>query len=70
MTAPAPSLSALLGELPPAVAALPEAERHALAELVLRARDRQARTTDQATEVALKGVPLPVRGLIRKALLG
>lgn len=60
----------LLGDLPPDVAALPPAERARLAELVVRARDRQARATDDATAVALRGVPLPLRGLIRKALLG
>lgn len=64
------SLDHLLGELPPAVAALPDDQRALLATLVAQARERQARATDEATDIALRGVPLPVRGLIRKALLG
>ncbi len=65
-----PALENLLGSLPPHVAALPREHRELVAELVVQARERQAAAADTATDIALRGVPLPVRGLIRKALLG
>ncbi len=66
-----PSLTDLLDDEPPAgVLALPEESQRRLAELVVAAREHQQRHSDQAVERALRGVPLPVRGIVRKALVG
>ncbi len=72
MAAPAvPSLTELLHDAPPpSVAALPEPSQRRLAELLVAARARQQQQGDESVERALKGVPLPVRGLVRKALVG
>ena len=66
-----PDLSELLGGvLPDSVAALPPEVLERLAEQVQAARRRQAQQIADAIQVAVKGVPLPVRGIVRKALLG
>ena len=72
MAAPAvPSLTELLPDAPPpSVLALPEPSQRRLAELLVAARARQQQQGDESVERALKGVPLPVRGLVRKALVG
>ncbi len=73
MSAPdaVPSLTDLLADPPPAsVLALPEESRQRLAALLVAARERQQQQGDESVERALKGVPLPVRGLVRKALVG
>jgi DNA-binding IclR family transcriptional regulator len=67
----AAELERLLGApLPPAVARLPKADLARLAEQVTTARRRQAKVVDDAVRTAVTGVPLPVRGIVRKALLG
>lgn len=58
------------GSLPPSVTALPEDLRERLAQQVGVAQRHQARVVENAVRDAVKGVPLPVRGIIRKALLG
>jgi hypothetical protein len=64
-------LQALLGAPPPAsVQALPEADRAALAELLQAARRRQAASLEEAFAAALKHVPFPVRGIVKKVLVG
>ena len=64
-------LAELLGAPPPAtVQALPAADRAALADLVAQARRRQAESLQAAFTASLKHVPFPVRGIVRKVLLG
>ena len=64
-------LSAALGERPPdSVAALPSDVLGRLATQIERARKRQADVMAESVRVAVKGVPLPVRGIVRKTLLG
>ena len=57
-------------ELPEGISALPEAARDALAAVILDARARQARGLQEALGAALKHVPLPLRGIVRKVLVG
>ena len=65
------SLADALGEEPPAaVSALPEDAQARLAHQIEEARGRQAAEMDATVLAALKGVPLPFRGMVRKALLG
>ena len=62
-------LTDVLGDEPPAtVLALPDEVRVALAAQVVAARRATAELNQQAVEKALAGVPLPVRGIVRKAL--
>lgn len=64
-------LADTLGDEPPAaVSALPAAVLTRLATQIEDARRRQAAAMDSAVKSALKGVPLPFRGVVRKALLG
>lgn len=64
-------LAAVLGATPPeSVQALPADVRARLAEQVRDGRRRQAKLTEEAVERAITGVPLPVRSVIRKALVG
>jgi hypothetical protein len=64
-------LRELLGGEPPAgVRALPEAARAELADIVADARRRQARTLEEAFTATLKHVPFPVRGIVKKVLVG
>lgn len=71
MADPDDRLRALLGdEPPPAVAGLDDAARTALADLVEDSRRRQAASLEQAFSASLKHVPFPVRGIVRKVLLG
>jgi hypothetical protein len=66
-----PRLTQLLGAAPPAgIAALPEAEQATLADIIATARKRQARDLAESFEAALKHVPFPIRGLVKKTLLG
>ena len=57
-------------ELPEGISALPDAERDALTAVILDARTRQARGLQEALGTALKHVPLPLRGIVRKVLIG
>ena len=61
----------LLGaEPPPAVLELPDPDRAALADLLADARTRQGKSLEQAFAATLKHVPFPVRGVVKKVLLG
>jgi len=62
-------LSEVLGDEPPAtVLALPDETRAALAERVTAARRAAAALNQESIDAALSGVPLPFRGVVRKAL--
>lgn len=64
-------LAEVLGEEPPAaVGALPDEVLTRLAAQVEAASRRQAAAMEAGVKTALKGVPLPMRGVVRKALLG
>lgn len=64
-------LTDALGEEPPAsVGALPPEVLVRLAGQVEATRRRQAAAMEAGVKTALKGVPLPFRSVIRKALLG
>jgi hypothetical protein len=68
---PSERLHALLAATPPAsVLALPEPARAALADLLEDSRRRQDESLEQAFVATLKHVPFPVRGIVRKVLLG
>lgn len=62
-------LEHLLGSgLPASVQALPEEVRTRLAAQVRAARREEDRLMREATDKALRGVPLPFRGAVKKAL--
>ena len=68
---PSERLRELLGGDPPTtVLGLPAEHRAALADLIEGARRRQAEGLEQAFAATLKHVPVPVRGIVRKVLLG
>jgi hypothetical protein len=60
----------LCGDPPRSVLALPEPSRAELAELLTAARRRQAEDLRAAFTASLKHVPFPVRGIVKKVLLG
>lgn len=65
------TLSEVLGDRPPdSVAALSSQVLERLANQIEQARRHQAEVMAESVRVAVKGVPLPVRGIVRKALLG
>jgi hypothetical protein len=65
------SLAELLGTAPPpAVQTLPPAAQERLAEIIADARAQQRRTLDAAFEAALRHLPVPLRPLARRMLLG
>lgn len=69
-SSPSPLATLLGAELPPAVAELP-AEVHAeLAEYLSAARKAQDNALEGSINSALKAVPLPLRGVVKKVLLG
>ena len=71
MPDPDDDLRTLLGADPPAsVGALPADTRAELADILRDAKQRQARTLEQAFVATLKHVPFPVRGIVKKVLLG
>ncbi len=62
-------LEEALGATPPAtVQALPDDVRDRLADQITTARERLVREGEAATQRAIRGVPLPVRGLVRRTL--
>lgn len=65
---PDPLTATLRDTPPPAVQALAPELRERLAEQVRAGRARQRRLGEEAVASALGGVPLPVRGLVRKAI--
>jgi hypothetical protein len=60
----------LRGPEPAGAAALPGADRDALADVVERALARQHRELTASFEATIRHVPLPLRGVVRKVLLG
>jgi hypothetical protein len=71
MADPDEDLRSLLGaEPPPRVRGLPDAERAQLAQVLRAARRRQAQTLEEAFAATLKHVPFPVRGIVKKVLMG
>jgi hypothetical protein len=70
-TDPTQRLRTLLCDEPPAsVLGLPVAARSALADLLEDSRRRQFESLEQAFTATLKYVPFPVRGIVKKVLLG
>lgn len=66
-----PSLAHVLDAEPPAtVQALPDDVQLRLAGHVDTARRRQSDLISSSVDAAIRGVPLPVRGIVKKALLG
>jgi hypothetical protein len=64
------TLAALLGAEPPAgVAALPAEVRADLVSVIADARRHQAASLVEAFDAALRHVPFPVRGIVKKVLL-
>jgi hypothetical protein len=64
-------LASLLGaDLPEDVRTLPDAVLDRLAGQIERARLEQDRLIAEAVDSAIRGVPLPVRGIVRKTLRG
>lgn len=61
---------ALRTEPPAGIAALPDETLVDLAGLVRNARRSQAEQLAAAFEATLKHVPFPVRGIVRKVLVG
>jgi hypothetical protein len=71
MSATDPRLVELLGAPPPAsVSALSDADQARLVKVIAGARKKQTRDLAESFEAALKHVPFPVRGLVKKTLLG
>lgn len=58
------------GPVPESVAALDEPALAELADIVADARRRQAASLRESFEASLKHVPFPVRGIVKKVLLG
>ena len=70
-TKAAEELEELLGaSVPPGIAGLPAASVSALGEAVEAARHRQGRDMAIAFDGALKHVPWPLRGVVRKVVGG
>ncbi|MBN9619025.1 MAG: hypothetical protein J0H43_04760 [Actinobacteria bacterium] len=71
MTDPDQRLRDLLGAEPPAsVLALGTDERARLAELLADSRRRQGASLEESFAATLKHVPFPIRGIVKKVLLG
>jgi hypothetical protein len=62
--------SLLRAEPPAAVLALPEGARAELADVIEDARRRQEKALGEAFTATLKHVPFPVRGIVKRVLLG
>ena len=58
----------LVDEPPATVAALPDETLATLADLVRAAKRATVELNQQSVDAALRGVPLPLRGVVRKAL--
>lgn len=71
MPDPDDELRALLGIDPPdSVLALDAAAHAELAAILREARARQTRALEESFTATLKHVPFPVRGVVKKVLLG
>lgn len=65
------SLERVLGVAPPdGVSALPENDREQLLEVIEHARRKQAEDLAASFHATLKHIPFPLRGIVKKALLG
>jgi hypothetical protein len=60
----------LAAEPPDSVLALDADARLALAEVIRESRKRQTRSLEDSFTATLKHVPFPVRGIVKKVLLG
>ncbi|MGI8678047.1 MAG: hypothetical protein ACR2LX_05045 [Jatrophihabitans sp.] len=60
----------LAGDPPASVLALSQTDREALAAVLGESRRAQASSLEQAFTAALKHVPFPVRGIVKKVLTG
>jgi hypothetical protein len=61
----------LLGADPPeSVQTLDDDTRRELADLIADSRKRQAESLEEAFTATLKHVPFPVRGIVKKVLIG
>lgn len=65
----ADALEHLLGTPPSGVAQLPADDRDRLAEVITRARRKQAEDLEASFHATLKHIPFPLRGIVKKALL-
>ena len=64
-------LEQLLGATPPrGVDALPEPDRTRLVDVIRDARRRQAADLEASFHATLKHIPFPLRGIVKKALVG
>ena len=54
----------------PGVAALPDADRRALAEVITSARQKQSDDLAASFDATLKHIPFPLRGVVKKVLIG
>ena len=71
MPDPDERLRSFLGTAPPdSVLALDSAARAALADLLEDARRRQSQVLEESFTATLRHVPFPVRGIVKKVLLG
>jgi len=65
-----PRLVQLLGAEPPAgITALSDTDQAKVVDLIAGARKKQSRDLAESFEAALKHVPFPIRGLVKKTLL-
>lgn len=55
---------------PPGVAALAAADRQALADVIAGARRTQSADLAASFEATLRHIPFPLRGVVKKVLLG
>lgn len=70
MSAP-DELTELLGAVPPpGVAALPESARGALAAVISSALERQGHDLAASFDATLRHIPFPLRGVVRRVLVG
>lgn len=68
---PTERLQALLGEdPPPSVLGLRDADRAALADVLEESRRAQDKALQDAFNASLRHVPFPVRGLVKRVLIG
>jgi hypothetical protein len=67
----AESLEQLLGDPPPAgVAELSDDDRAELVAVITAARRKQAQDLEASFHATLKHIPFPLRGVVKRVLLG
>jgi hypothetical protein len=67
----ADDLTELLGTpLPTGIEALPDPARAELVDVIRAARRKQAADLEAAFHATLKHIPFPLRGVVKKALMG